>query len=68
LDDIISSQRPYHEKSKLGYNQTKKGSSSKKIKQRSYAETIRGSPKKEEGKRNQEEDYRDTAPPRRFRM
>jgi chromosome segregation ATPase len=29
LDDIISSQRPNHDKSGLGYNQTEKGSSSK---------------------------------------
>jgi hypothetical protein len=29
LDNIISSQRPNHENSKLGYNQTEKGSSSK---------------------------------------
>jgi hypothetical protein len=66
LDEIISSQRPYHEKYGLGYNQTEKGSSSKTTKQRSYAEIVRGSSKKEEGKRNQEEDYRYTAPPRRF--
>jgi hypothetical protein len=68
LDEIISSQRPYHDKYGLGYNQTEKGSSSKTTEQRSYAEIVRGSPKKEEGKRNQEEDYRDTAPPRRFRI
>jgi hypothetical protein len=29
LDEIISSQRPYHEKYGLGYSQTEKGSSSK---------------------------------------
>ena len=29
LDDIISSQKPHLDKSKLGYNQTEKGSSSK---------------------------------------
>jgi hypothetical protein len=29
LDDIISSQRPNHDKSRLGYNQIEKGSSSK---------------------------------------
>jgi len=29
LDEIISSQRTYHDKSRLGYNQTEKGSSSK---------------------------------------
>jgi hypothetical protein len=51
---------------------TEKGSSSKTTEQeeeqRSYAEIVRGSPKKEEGKKIQEEDYRDTAPPRRFRI
>jgi hypothetical protein len=31
LDDIISCQKPHHDKSRLGYNQTEKGSSSKKI-------------------------------------
>jgi hypothetical protein len=29
LDDIINSQKPYHDKSRLEYNQTEKGSSSK---------------------------------------
>jgi len=33
LDDIISNQKPHHDKFGLGYNQTKKGSSSKKIEQ-----------------------------------
>jgi hypothetical protein len=33
LNDIISSQKPHHDKSKLGYNRTEKGSSSKKIEQ-----------------------------------
>jgi hypothetical protein len=46
LNDIISSQRPNHEKSRLGYNQTKKGSSSKATEEetypKSYAETIKG--------------------------
>jgi hypothetical protein len=60
LDEIISSQRPYHEKYRLGYNQTEKGSSSKTTEQRSYVEIVRGSSKKEERKRNQEEDYKDT--------
>jgi hypothetical protein len=72
LDEIISSQRPYYDKSGLGYNQTEKGLSSKtteqEAEQRSYAEIVRGSPKREEGKKIQEEDYRDTAPPRRFRI
>jgi hypothetical protein len=36
LDDIISSQKPHHDKSRLGYNQTKKGSSSKTIEQETY--------------------------------
>jgi hypothetical protein len=33
LDNIISSQKPHHDKSGLGYNQTEKGSSSKTIEQ-----------------------------------
>jgi hypothetical protein len=50
--------------------QTKKGSISKTTqkeeKPRKYAETIRG-PSKEEDMKTQEEDYRDNAPPRRFK-
>jgi hypothetical protein len=46
LDDIISSQKPHHDKFGLGYNQTKKRSSSKTTKQetypKSYAKTIKG--------------------------
>jgi hypothetical protein len=46
LDDIISSQRPNHDKSRLGYNQTEKGSSSKETEQETYqniyAEIIKG--------------------------
>jgi hypothetical protein len=64
MDDIISSQKYYLDKSGLGYNQTKKGSSSKTIEQetnpKSYAETIKGD------KRIYKEDYMDTPPPRRF--
>jgi hypothetical protein len=66
LDDIISSQRPNHDKSRLGYNQTEKGSISKVIEQetyrKSYAETIKGD------RNTYKEDYRDTPPPRRFRF
>jgi hypothetical protein len=36
LDDIISSQRPNHDKAILGYNQTKKVSSSKATEQKTY--------------------------------
>jgi hypothetical protein len=65
LDDIISSQKSYLDKSGLGYNQTEMGSSSKTIEQetnpKSYAETIKGD------KNIYKEDYRDT-PPRRFRF
>jgi hypothetical protein len=73
LDNIINSQIPYYDRSGLGYNQmqTEKGSSSKMTEKeaepRSYAEAIRGPSKKEEDMKTQEEDYRDTAPPRRFR-
>jgi hypothetical protein len=66
LDEIICSQRKYHEKSVLGYNQTKKVSSSKTMEQIRYAETIIGYPNKEEGKRNQEEYYMDMTPTRRL--
>jgi hypothetical protein len=66
LDDIISSQKYHLDKSRLGYNQTEKGSSSKKTDQetnpKSYAETIK------EDKKIYKEDYRDTPPPRRFRF
>jgi hypothetical protein len=66
LDDIISSQKSYLDKSGLGYNQTEKGSSSKTIEQetnpKSYAETIKGD------KKIYKEDYKDTSPPRRFRF
>jgi hypothetical protein len=66
LDDIISGQKSYIDKSRLVYNQTEKGSSSKTIEQetnpKSYAETIKGD------KNIYKEDYRDTLPPRRFRF
>jgi hypothetical protein len=66
LDDIISSQKSYLDKSRLGYNQTEKGSSSKTTEQETnpkiYAETIKGD------KNIYKEDYRDTPPPRRFRF
>jgi SOS response regulatory protein OraA/RecX len=46
LNDIISSQRPNHDKSRLEYNQKEKGSISKTIEQETYpkiyAETIKG--------------------------
>jgi hypothetical protein len=64
LDDIISSQKSHLDKSRLGYNQTENGSSSKKIEQetnpKSYAETIKGD------RKIYMEDYRDTPPSRRF--
>ena len=64
LDDIINSQKSYLNKSRLGYNQTEKGSSSKTTEKETnpkiYAETIRGD------KNIYKEDYRDTPPPRRF--
>jgi hypothetical protein len=66
LNDIIISQRPNHDKSRLGYNQTEKGSSSKTTKQetypKSYVETIKGD------RKVYRENYRDTPPPRRFRF
>jgi hypothetical protein len=66
LNDIISSQKPHHDKSGLGYNQTEKGSSSKTTEQETYpkiyAETIKGD------RKVYKENYRDTPPPRRFRF
>ena len=66
LDDIISSQKSYLDKFGLGYNQKKKGSSSKTTEQetnpKSYAKTIKGD------KKIYKEDCRDTPPPRRFRF
>jgi hypothetical protein len=61
LDDIINSKKSHHEKSRLGYNQTEKGSSSETY-PKSYAETIKGD------KNIYKEDYRDTPPPRRFKF
>jgi hypothetical protein len=64
LDDIISSKKSYLDKSRLGYNQTKKGSSSKTTEQetnpKSYAKTIKGD------KKIYKEYYKDTPPLRRF--
>jgi hypothetical protein len=64
LDDIISTQRPNHDKSGLGYNQNEKGSISKMIDQETYpkiyAETIRGD------RKLYKEDNRDTRLSRRF--
>jgi hypothetical protein len=72
LDEIISSQIPRHDKFGLGFNQTKKGSRSKTTdherKQRSYANTVRGSNEKEEDKKIKKEDHIYTPPPRRFRV
>ena len=66
LDDIISSQKYYLDKSGLGYNQTEKGSSSKTTNQETYlrscVETVRGN------KNFYKEDHRDTPPPKRFRF
>ena len=65
LDDIISSQKSYLEKFRLGYNQIENGSSSKTTEQetnpKSYVETIKGD------KKIYKKDYRDTPPLRRFR-
>jgi hypothetical protein len=66
LDDIISNQKYHLDKSRLGYNQTEKGSSSKTTEQetypKSYAKTIKGD------RKTYKEYYRDTPPPRRFRF
>jgi hypothetical protein len=66
FDNIIKGQRPHHDKSGLGYNQTKRGSISKTTHQkrqpRSYAERVRGDTK------FYREDHKNTPPPRRFRF
>jgi hypothetical protein len=66
MDDIISIQKSYLDKSGLGYNQTEKGSSSKTTEQETYpkiyAKTIKGD------RKIYKEEYRDTPPPRRFRF
>jgi hypothetical protein len=66
LNDNISSQKPHHDKSRLGYNQTENGSSSKKTEQETYpkiyAETTKGD------RKVYKENYRDTPPLRRFRF
>ena len=66
LNDIISNQKSYLDKSGLGYNQTENGSISKTTeKERNpkiYVETIKGD------KKIYKEDYKDTPSPRRFRF
>jgi hypothetical protein len=66
LDDIINSQKYYLDKSRLGYNRTENGSSSKTTEQETnpkiYAETIKAD------RKMYKEDYRDTPPPRRFKF
>ena len=66
LDDIISSQKSYLDKSRLGYNQTEKGLRYKTIEKetnpKSYAKTIKGD------KNIYKEDYRETLPSRRFKF
>jgi hypothetical protein len=66
LDDIISSKKSHLDKSGLGYNQTEKGSSSKRKEQetnkKNYAEIIKGD------RKIYKEDYKDAPPPRRFRF
>jgi hypothetical protein len=66
LDDIINSQNYHLDKSRLGYNQKEKGSSSKTTEKetnpKNYAETIKGD------RKIYKEDYRDTPPPRRFKF
>jgi hypothetical protein len=66
LDEIISSQKIHHDKSRLGYNQTENGSISKTIEQETYpkiyAETIK------EDRNTNKEYYKDTPPLRIFRF
>ena len=64
LDNIINSQKYHIDKSRLGYNQKEKESSSKTTEQEKnpkiYVETIKGD------KKIYKEDYRDTPPLRRL--
>jgi flagellar biosynthesis chaperone FliJ len=66
LDGIISSQKSHLDKTRLEYNQTEKGSISKKIEKeiypKIYAETIKGDI------RIYKEDYRDNPPLKRVRF
>jgi hypothetical protein len=66
LDEIINSKKSHDDKSRLGYNQTEKGTRSKTTEQETYpkiyAETIKGD------RKIYKEDYRDTPPPRIFRF
>jgi uncharacterized protein YabN with tetrapyrrole methylase and pyrophosphatase domain len=78
LDEIISAQRPYRDRSGLGYNQKhiEKGLSSmtteEEEKQKTYVEVTIGFTKKEECKppyeNDRKEDYRRMAPSRRPRF
>jgi hypothetical protein len=66
LDDIINNKKSHHDKSGLGYNQMKNGSSSKTKKQETYPKIYEETIKRD---RNiYKEDYRDTPPLRRFRL
>jgi hypothetical protein len=64
LNDIISNQKPHHDKCGLGYNKKEKGSISKTTEQeiypKSYAETIKWD------RKVYKENYRDNPPLRRF--
>ena len=66
LNDMLNSQKPYHDKSGLGFNQIENGSNSKTTEQetypKNYAETIK------DDRNIYKEDYMDTPPPRRFRF
>jgi len=58
LNDIINSQKPHHDKSRLGYNHIENGSIFKTIEQetylKTYAETIKGD------RKVYKDNYRDT--------
>jgi hypothetical protein len=72
LDNIINSQRPYYDRSGLGYNQTETRERFKLQNDRARSRTkklCRSCQRSLERRRQktQGEDYRNTAPPRRFR-
>jgi hypothetical protein len=66
LDDIINSKKYHHDnhKSRLGYNQTEKGSSSKTIEKETYPKIYAETTKRD--RKIYKEDYRETPPSRRF--
>jgi hypothetical protein len=66
LNDIMSSQKPHHDKSELGYNQIENGSISKTTEQETYPKIYAKTIKRD--RKVYKENYRDTPPLRIFRF